>query len=83
MKTKYKNAIGADTLQNYAKGLKKLGYYEDSVENYSNSLTGMKSFHKAMYNHLTNNPTLYPNSQPVITTKNTDRGKVMKIDWGA
>lgn len=59
MNSRYKNVIAADTLLDYAKGLKGLGYYEDSLENYSRNLTGMKSFAKALDSHIANNPDLY------------------------
>ena len=59
MNSRYKNVIAADTLLDYAKGLKGLGYYEDSLENYARNLTGMKSFAKALDSHIANNPDLY------------------------
>ena len=59
MNSRYKNVITADTLYDYAKGLKGLNYYEDSVENYTRNLTGMKSFAKALDAHMANNPDLY------------------------
>ena len=69
MNSRYKNVIGADTLSDYAKGLKKLGYYEDTLENYSRNLTNMKSFARAMDDHFANNKSLYlhaPVQTPVI-----------------
>lgn len=59
MNSRYKNVISADTLAGYAKGLKGLNYYEDSLENYTRNLTGMKSFAKALDAHMSNNPDLY------------------------
>jgi hypothetical protein len=59
MNGRYKNVISADTLAGYAKGLKGLNYYEDSLENYTRNLTGMKSFAKALNAHMSNNPDLY------------------------
>lgn len=65
MNSRYKNIIGADSLSDYAKGLKSLGYYEDTLENYTRNLTGMKSLHNAVKTHRANNPTLYTTEQPV------------------
>ena len=59
MNRRYKTAIQADTLYDYAKGIKKLGYFEDTLENYSRNLIGMKSLHKAALAHKMANPELY------------------------
>lgn len=78
MNSKYKNAIGAKTLTDYAKAIRDIGYYTDTLENYANNLNGMKSFQRAVYNHVTNNPQLY--SEGIKITKSGDGNKVMKID---
>ena len=78
MNSKYKNAIGAKTLTDYAKAIRDIGYYTDTLENYANNLNGMKSFQRAIYNHVTNNPQLY--SEGIKITKSGDGNKVMKID---
>lgn len=64
MNSRYKNVIGADTLAGYAKGLKSLNYYGDTVENYTRNLVGMKSFAKALSAHMSNNPDLYNQQIP-------------------
>lgn len=64
MNSRYKNVIGADTLAGYAKGLKSLNYYGDTVENYTRNLVGMKSFAKALNAHMSNNPDLYNQQIP-------------------
>ena len=64
MNSRYKNVIGADTLAGYAKGLKSLNYYGDTIENYTRNLVGMKSFAKALNAHMSNNPDLYNQQIP-------------------
>ena len=64
MNSRYKDVIGADTLAGYAKGLKNLNYYGDTVENYTRNLVGMKSFAKALNAHMSNNPNLYNQQIP-------------------
>lgn len=44
MNSRYKNAVQAKTLSDYAKQIRDLGYYTDTLENYSRNLNGMKSF---------------------------------------
>lgn len=51
MHTRYGAALRAKTTQDYARALKKKGYYEDSLENYSRNLRGMDSLVKAAYYH--------------------------------
>ena len=82
MNSRYKNVIGADTLNSYAKGLKELGYYEDTLENYSRNLTNMKSFAKAMNDHFANNKTLYTStssSTPVYNTTIAEENAKMQF----
>ena len=51
MHTRYGAALRAKSTQDYARALKKKGYYEDSLENYSRNLRGMDSLVKAAYYH--------------------------------
>lgn len=51
MHTRYGEALRAKSTQDYARALKKKGYYEDSLENYSRNLRGMDSLVKAAYYH--------------------------------
>lgn len=51
MHTRYGAALRAKSIQDYARALKKKGYYEDSLENYSRNLRGMDSLVKAAYYH--------------------------------
>ena len=51
MHTRYGAALRAKSTQDYARALKKKGYYEDSLENYSRNLRGMDSLVKAAHYH--------------------------------
>lgn len=51
MHTRYGEALRAKSTQDYARALKKKGYYEDSLENYSRNLRGMDSLVKAAHYH--------------------------------
>lgn len=51
MHTRYGDALRAKSTQDYARALKKKGYYEDSLENYSRNLRGMDSLVKAAHYH--------------------------------
>lgn len=59
MKRRYKDALAADTVQDYALALKKRGYYEDSLDNYTNNLVNMNSISNAVRSHRKSNPDLY------------------------
>lgn len=74
MAGKYKKALYADTVQDYAKELKRIGYFEAPLDQYTNNLAGMSSIRKAAskyYNQpmlITPRPVLQPvqiPSQPV------------------
>lgn len=64
MNDRYSNAVNADSVQGYAKALKDNGYYEDSQDNYTSQLLGMKSLSKAAASHRTANPVLYGDTAP-------------------
>lgn len=68
MNSRYKNAVAADTVQNYARALKANGYFEDSLDNYTKNLAGMKSLSRAAANHRRTNQDMYsiPMSQQSI-----------------
>ena len=59
MNRRYKNAVNASSIYEYGKALKDKGYYEDSLEHYTNSLAGMQSISRAAARHRKNNPDLY------------------------
>jgi hypothetical protein len=59
MNNRYKNAVNASSIYEYGKALKDKGYYEDSLEHYTNSLAGMQSISRAAARHRKNNPDLY------------------------
>lgn len=59
MKRRYKDALAANTIQDYALALKKRGYYEDSLDNYTRNLVNMNSISNAVRNHKKSNPDLY------------------------
>lgn len=56
---RYPNAFNSTNLTNYAKELKKNGYYEDSLQHYSNSLNSMTSLRKAINAERINNQDKY------------------------
>lgn len=51
MHTRYGAALRAKSTQDYARALKKKGYYEDSLQNYSRNLNSMNSLVRAARNH--------------------------------
>ena len=59
MNRRYKEALAADTIQGYGAALKKLGYYEDTLENYVYNLKNMKSLSRSIAAHKKANPDLY------------------------
>ena len=59
MHNRYGAALRAKTTQDYARALKQKGYYEDSLQNYTNGLIGMKSVVKASAAHRLNNKDKY------------------------
>ena len=59
MHNRYRAALRAKTTQDYARALKQKGYYEDSLQNYTNGLIGMKSVVKASAAHRLNNKDKY------------------------
>ena len=59
MNKRYGNAIAADTITNYAKALKANGYFEDSLDNYTRNLVGMRSLSKAATKHRLTNKDMY------------------------
>lgn len=78
MNSRYKNAIQAKTLNDYAKQIRDLGYYTDTLENYSRNLNGMKSFQRAVYNHMQANPDMYQGGISMVKT--SDGNKKLVID---
>lgn len=66
-KGRHKEALSAKNPTEFAKALKKSGYYQDSFENYSRNLNGMVSVANAARAHRQSNPNLYilP-KQPVL-----------------
>lgn len=51
MAGKYKKALNADTTQAYAKELKRIGYFQAPLDQYTNNLIGMKSVRAAAAKH--------------------------------
>lgn len=78
MNSRYKNAVQAKTLSDYAKQIRDLGYYTDTLENYSRNLNGMKSFQRAVYNHMQANPDMYQGGISMVKT--SDGNKKLVID---
>ena len=70
MAGKYKKALYADTVQDYAKELKRIGYFQAPLDQYTNNLAGMSSIRKAAskyYNQpmfITPRPVLQPIQMP-------------------
>ena len=54
MHNRYSQALKADSTQGYAKALKQKGYFEDSLQHYTNGLMGMQSVVKASLIHRKN-----------------------------
>lgn len=59
MKSKYGTALKAKNTTQYAKALKAGGYYQDSLENYTNKLNAMSSMSAAAKRHRLLNPKMY------------------------
>ena len=59
IRRKYPQAVKAKDAKSYAKELKKVGYYEDSLQNYSQKLSNMSSVSKAAKLHMYTNPKQY------------------------
>lgn len=59
MHNRYGAALRAKSTQDYAKALKQKGYYEDTLQHYTNGLMGMQSVVKAAYAHRKNNKDSY------------------------
>lgn len=59
MHNRYDAALRAKTTQDYARALKRKGYYGDSLQNYTNGLMGMKSVVSASAAHRLNNKDKY------------------------
>ena len=59
IRRKYPQAIKAKDTKSYAKELKKVGYYEDSLQNYSQKLSNMSSVSRAAKLHMHTNPKQY------------------------
>lgn len=62
MAGKYKKALNADTVADYAKELKRIGYFEAPLDQYTKNLIGMQSVRKAAAAHY---------GQPIIQQKPT------------
>lgn len=62
MAGKYKKALNADTVDDYAKELKRIGYFEAPLDQYTKNLAGMQSVRKAAAVHY---------GQPIIQQKPT------------
>lgn len=60
MAGKYKKALNADTVADYAKELKRIGYFEAPLDQYTKNLIGMQSVRKAAAVHY---------GQPIIQQK--------------
>lgn len=60
MAGKYKKALNADTVADYAKELKRIGYFEAPLDQYTKNLIGMQSVRKAAAVHY---------DQPIIQQK--------------
>lgn len=60
MAGKYKKALNADTVADYAKELKRIGYFEAPLDQYTKNLVGMQSVRKAAAVHY---------GQPIVQQK--------------
>lgn len=60
MAGKYKKALNADTVEDYAKELKRIGYFEAPLDQYTKNLAGMQSVRKAAAVHY---------GQPIVQQK--------------
>ena len=59
IRRKYPQAVKAKDAKSYAKELKRVGYYEDSLQNYSQKLSNMSSVSRAAKLHMHTNPKQY------------------------
>lgn len=59
MDKRYKTALNAKTTEDYARQLKANGYYEDTVQNYTRNLLGMKTLYNRAVQHKKANPNQY------------------------
>lgn len=59
IRRKYPQAVKAKDTKSYARELKKVGYYEDSLQNYSQKLSSMSSVSRAAKLHMHTNPKQY------------------------
>lgn len=59
IRRKYPQAVKAKDAKSYARELKKVGYYEDSLQNYSQKLSSMSSVSRAAKLHMHTNPKQY------------------------
>lgn len=59
IRRKYPQAVKAKDAKSYAKELKKVGYYEDSLQNYSQKLSNMSGVSRAAKLHMHTNPKQY------------------------
>lgn len=77
---RYPNAMTAKSAKQFAKALKDNGYYEDSLEHYSNNLAAMSSISNAVKTHMSANPSQYEvevllddlkkqDEQPAVSTR--------------
>lgn len=63
MAGKYKKALNADTVNDYAKELKRVGYFQAPLDQYTKNLAGMQSIRKAAAIHY-GQPLVYP--KPIL-----------------
>lgn len=70
MLSRYRSAIDAPTLNDYATNLKKKGYYEDSLEHYMQTLNGMGRATRAAAALRQSNPELYTDVEFGIPVRN-------------
>ena len=59
MRSRYGSALNASDIDTYSRQLKKAGYYQDSLEHYTNQLRGMQSVSRYAKKHMQLNPGLY------------------------
>lgn len=67
MTGRHKDSLLAADPRAFATALKKSGYYEDSVDNYTRNLAGMQSLSRAARSHRLSNPELYSDTaEPIV-----------------
>lgn len=67
MTGRHKDSLLASDPRSFATALKKSGYYEDSVDNYTRNLAGMQSLSRAARSHRLSNPELYSDTaEPIV-----------------